>query len=136
MSVRVVLNSNKYQTCDFILTDESSRSEEMNLFSRVYSRFPGDCGCFCVFLFNYVCLEEGQSIYIGANEPHAYLKGGNYKPDHSNEMRYVSFLYGKCIEYLNLKHPVFVQCRKQKQYLNSIVRLEFRNLLLQSRYKP
>ncbi|KAI5755626.1 hypothetical protein M8J77_018453 [Diaphorina citri] len=56
-------------------TDESSRSEEMNLFSRVYSRFPGDCGCFCVFLFNYVCLEEGQSIYIGANEPHAYLKG-------------------------------------------------------------
>lgn len=57
------------------LIDESSRSEELRIFSQVHEQFPGDSGCFCVFLFNYVCLEEGQSIYIGANEPHAYLKG-------------------------------------------------------------
>uniref|UniRef100_A0A8D8Y927 mannose-6-phosphate isomerase n=1 Tax=Cacopsylla melanoneura TaxID=428564 RepID=A0A8D8Y927_9HEMI len=55
--------------------DESIRTEEMLVFSQVHNQFPGDSGCFCVFLFNYVCLEEGQSIYIGANEPHAYLKG-------------------------------------------------------------
>ncbi|KAL1465452.1 hypothetical protein WDU94_005025 [Cyamophila willieti] len=55
--------------------DKSCRTEEMRVFSEVFSQFPGDCGCFCVFLFNYVCLEEGQSVYIGANEPHAYLKG-------------------------------------------------------------
>ncbi|KAG9295418.1 hypothetical protein G9A89_013447 [Geosiphon pyriformis] len=42
---------------------------------RLNQQFPGDVGIFCVFLLNYVLLEPGQAIFLGANEPHAYLSG-------------------------------------------------------------
>jgi mannose-6-phosphate isomerase class I len=37
--------------------------------------FPGDIGIFCPYLLNYVTLDPGQAIFLGANEPHAYLSG-------------------------------------------------------------
>lgn len=55
--------------------NEADLTEELRLFARVYEQFPGDNGCVCAFIFNYVCLEVGECIYIGANEPHAYLNG-------------------------------------------------------------
>jgi mannose-6-phosphate isomerase len=39
------------------------------------SEFPGDVGCFGAYLFNHVHLKAGQAIFIGSNEPHAYIKG-------------------------------------------------------------
>ncbi|CAG8519765.1 4748_t:CDS:2 [Ambispora leptoticha] len=42
---------------------------------RLNQQFPGDVGIFCVFFLNYVKLEPGQAIFLGANEPHAYLSG-------------------------------------------------------------
>lgn len=56
--------------------DESSRSLELaNLVSRLASEFPGDVGCFCVYFLNYLTLKPGEALYLGPNEPHAYLSG-------------------------------------------------------------
>lgn len=41
----------------------------------VHSQFPGDVGVFCVFFLNYVILQPGEAIFLGAGEPHAYVFG-------------------------------------------------------------
>lgn len=42
---------------------------------RLDDEYPGDIGCFCPFLLNYITLEPGEAMFLGANEPHAYLFG-------------------------------------------------------------
>lgn len=42
---------------------------------RLNGQYPGEVGCFCVFLFNYITLKPGEAIFLAANEPHAYLSG-------------------------------------------------------------
>jgi mannose-6-phosphate isomerase len=46
------------------------------LFYRLDCWFPNDVGCFCIYFLNYIQLLPGQAIYLGANEPHAYIHGG------------------------------------------------------------
>ncbi|CAG8655644.1 1356_t:CDS:2 [Funneliformis caledonium] len=46
------------------------------LLIRLNDQFPGDVGIFGALLLNYVKLDPGQAIFLGANEPHAYLSGG------------------------------------------------------------
>ncbi|KAK3913864.1 Mannose-6-phosphate isomerase [Frankliniella fusca] len=56
--------------------DESSRSlEHASLIAKLTSEFPGDVGCFCVYFLNYLILKPGEALYLGPNEPHAYLSG-------------------------------------------------------------
>lgn len=43
---------------------------------KLNEQFPGDIGIFCPFLLNYVRLDPGQAIFLGAGEPHAYISGG------------------------------------------------------------
>ena len=50
--------------------------EQIDLVLRLNSQFPGDVGVFCVFLLNYVTLNPGEAIFLGAGEPHAYVEGG------------------------------------------------------------
>ncbi|KAH7926686.1 mannose-6-phosphate isomerase [Leucogyrophana mollusca] len=38
-------------------------------------QFPGDIGVFCSFVLNYVSMEPGEAIFLGAGEPHAYVSG-------------------------------------------------------------
>jgi mannose-6-phosphate isomerase len=38
-------------------------------------QFPGDIGVFCIFVLNYLSLRPGESIFLGAGEPHAYISG-------------------------------------------------------------
>ncbi|UZJ54011.1 hypothetical protein CBS101457_003331 [Exobasidium rhododendri] len=45
------------------------------LVCKLNDQFPGDIGVFCSFLLNVVELQEGQSMFLMANEPHAYLEG-------------------------------------------------------------
>ena len=45
---------------------------------RLDSQFPGDVGVFCAMMLNYVELQQGEAIYLAANEPHAYISGGEY----------------------------------------------------------
>ncbi|CAI5746013.1 unnamed protein product [Peronospora destructor] len=42
---------------------------------RLGTDYPGDIGCFCPFLLNYITLDPGEAMFLGANEPHAYLSG-------------------------------------------------------------
>ncbi|EGD79045.1 mannose-6-phosphate isomerase [Salpingoeca rosetta] len=46
-----------------------------NFVLRVHSQFPGDVGCFCLFMLNIVQLQPGQAIFLGPNLPHAYMAG-------------------------------------------------------------
>lgn len=39
-------------------------------------QYPGDIGVLCVFILNVVELKEGEAAFLGANMPHAYIKGG------------------------------------------------------------
>lgn len=45
------------------------------LFIRLLAFYPGDVGAFSAFLLNHVRLTAGQSFFMAANEPHAYLTG-------------------------------------------------------------
>lgn len=38
-------------------------------------QYPNDVGVLAALLLNHVKLEPGDGLYIGANEPHAYLYG-------------------------------------------------------------
>lgn len=38
-------------------------------------QYPGDIGTWCVYFLNIAVLEPGQALYLGANLPHAYVKG-------------------------------------------------------------
>lgn len=42
---------------------------------RLCGQFPGDVGVLSPYLLNLVTLKPGQAIFLGANEPHAYLSG-------------------------------------------------------------
>lgn len=50
----------------------------IDLLTKIYSWFPDDVGCWCCFFLNHIHLEEGESLYLSPNEPHAYIKGGLY----------------------------------------------------------
>ena len=42
---------------------------------RLHEQYPGDVGVFCVYLLNYHVLAPGEALFLGANEPHAYISG-------------------------------------------------------------
>ncbi|XP_043837538.1 mannose-6-phosphate isomerase isoform X2 [Dromiciops gliroides] len=45
------------------------------LLLKLHGQYPGDIGCFVIYFLNMVRLEPGDAIFLGANEPHAYLNG-------------------------------------------------------------
>jgi mannose-6-phosphate isomerase len=47
------------------------------LILRLNDQYPNDVGIFCALFLNYICLKPGDAIFLAANEPHAYLSGGN-----------------------------------------------------------
>lgn len=59
---------------------EGESQELVDLVLRLNSQFPGDIGVFCPFLLNYMVLQPGEAIFLGAGEPHAYISGGNLDP--------------------------------------------------------
>lgn len=44
-------------------------------FLTVLSQYPGDGGCFALYLLNVVRLQPGQAMFLGPNVIHAYLQG-------------------------------------------------------------
>ncbi|XP_061533824.1 mannose-6-phosphate isomerase isoform X1 [Phyllopteryx taeniolatus] len=53
--------------------DTGSSNGELLL--RLHSQYPGDIGCFSIYFLNHVLLDPNQAMFLGANEPHAYLYG-------------------------------------------------------------
>ncbi|KXN90327.1 Mannose-6-phosphate isomerase [Leucoagaricus sp. SymC.cos] len=56
-------------------SSEGESQELVDLVLRLNSQFPGDIGVFCPFLLNYITLQPGEAIFLGAGEPHAYIYG-------------------------------------------------------------
>nr|XP_033320873.1 mannose-6-phosphate isomerase [Megalopta genalis]XP_033320874.1 mannose-6-phosphate isomerase [Megalopta genalis] len=57
-------------------SDESLRqSLHASLLERLHIDYPADVGCFGIYFFNYITMQPGEAIYLGPNEPHAYLSG-------------------------------------------------------------
>lgn len=50
-------------------------TEKEQLMLRLEKLYPADIGVIAAFFFNYVKLNPGQALYLGANEPHAYISG-------------------------------------------------------------
>lgn len=50
--------------------------EEKELIKTLNRDFEGDVGIFCTFVLNIVRLKPGEAVFLKANEPHAYLDGG------------------------------------------------------------
>ncbi|XP_031108042.1 mannose-6-phosphate isomerase 1 isoform X2 [Ipomoea triloba] len=55
--------------------EQRNLCEKEQLVLRLEKQYPGDVGVLAAFLFNYVKLKAGEALYLGANEPHAYLLG-------------------------------------------------------------
>lgn len=56
-------------------TNEMLRAPVDVLAKRLHEQYPADVGVFCVYLLNYTRLQPGEALYLGANEPHAYISG-------------------------------------------------------------
>ncbi|OIT03921.1 PREDICTED: mannose-6-phosphate isomerase 1-like [Nicotiana attenuata] len=50
-------------------------TDKEQLVLRLEKQYPADVGVLAAFLFNYVKLNPGEALYLGANEPHAYVYG-------------------------------------------------------------
>ncbi|GFS36868.1 mannose-6-phosphate isomerase, type I [Actinidia rufa] len=50
-------------------------TDKEQLVVRLETQYPSDVGVLASFLFNYVKLNPGEALYLGANELHAYLQG-------------------------------------------------------------
>ena len=48
----------------------------VKLVLRLDKQFPGDIGIFCAYVLNYIHMNPGEAIFLGAGEPHAYVSGG------------------------------------------------------------
>lgn len=61
---------------------KEEEEEVRDLVVKLESQYPGDIGVFCAFVLNYVKMQPGEAIFLGAGEPHAYISGGK-SPLHS-----------------------------------------------------
>lgn len=52
------------------------QDDEVELIQTLNRDFPGDVGIFCTFVLNIVQLKPGEAVFLKADEPHAYLSGG------------------------------------------------------------
>ncbi|XP_047340215.1 mannose-6-phosphate isomerase 2-like [Impatiens glandulifera] len=50
-------------------------TEKEKLILKLEKQYPEDVGIIAAFLLNHVQLKPGEALYLGANEPHAYLSG-------------------------------------------------------------
>lgn len=56
--------------------DSASTTTSLDdLIMKLADQFPGDSGIFAPIIFNYLKLKKGDAFFIGANEPHAYIRG-------------------------------------------------------------
>lgn len=56
---------------------DSAKGKELlqELFLRLHQKYPGDVGCFSIYLLNYLTLQPGEAMFLGPNIIHAYLSG-------------------------------------------------------------
>ncbi|KAH9746784.1 Mannose-6-phosphate isomerase 1 [Citrus sinensis] len=57
------------------LNQKRQLTDKEMLVLRLEGQYPDDAGVLAAFLLNYVKLNRGEALCIGANEPHAYIRG-------------------------------------------------------------
>ncbi|KAF9483080.1 mannose-6-phosphate isomerase [Pholiota conissans] len=62
----------RYKSGDTIGNEDG---DVVKLVFKLDEQFPDDIGIFCVFVLNYLHLNPGEAIFLGAGEPHAYIYG-------------------------------------------------------------
>ena len=63
--------------CHF--SDENQRAlYYADLIEHLNDEFPNDNGILMIYFLNYIQLKPTEAIYLAANEPHAYLSGGEW----------------------------------------------------------
>jgi len=72
-TVAIALKQYEQRLCS--LDADMKQSLLCELFLRIAHDFPGDVGCWSIYFMNYVTLQEGESMFLGPNVPHAYLYG-------------------------------------------------------------
>lgn len=55
--------------------DEDSANPTDRLVVRLNEQYPDDVGCLAAYFLNHVTLREGEALFLGPNEPHAYISG-------------------------------------------------------------
>lgn len=61
------------------ISDQKERDENLaELVERLFSQFPNDNGILMVYFLNYLKLKPSEAVFLAANEPHAYISGGQY----------------------------------------------------------
>jgi mannose-6-phosphate isomerase len=55
--------------------DSFAENPLKQLMLKLHAQYPLDKGIFCPLFLNYVVLDVGESFYMAANEPHAYISG-------------------------------------------------------------
>ena len=55
--------------------EEDKRSDLEKTILTIHESYPGDVGVICPYLLNHFTLNAGEAVFLGANEPHAYLFG-------------------------------------------------------------
>ena len=67
--------SQSTSTSSSLATSNTSVTSLDTLLLQLHSQYPGDNGVFAPILLNYIRLTPGDSFFMGANVPHAYLSG-------------------------------------------------------------
>merc|ERR1719491_2248376 len=67
----------KEQSCNYVHPHEQPPWERKcaRAILRLAQQFPGDTGAMAPFLLNYLLIAPGESFFMAANEPHAYVAG-------------------------------------------------------------
>ena len=64
------------------------------LLLQLHQQYPGDIGCFAIYFLNLLTLKPGEAMFLEANVPHAYLKGGEpYLSVFLGVFVFVDFIY-------------------------------------------
>jgi mannose-6-phosphate isomerase len=74
--LRALVNRYKKESGAKLSADLKPGSVE-EIIVRLDEQFPDDVGTFCTFVLNVVELKPGEAIFLKADEPHAYLSGGD-----------------------------------------------------------
>ncbi|CAO2185470.1 unnamed protein product [Urochloa humidicola] len=61
--------------CGFASIEIRTLTDKEQLVLSLEKQYQEDVGVLAALFFNYVKLSPGEALYIGANEPHAYLSG-------------------------------------------------------------
>mmetsp|Transcript_4147 Transcript_4147/g.6115 ORF Transcript_4147/g.6115 Transcript_4147/m.6115 type:complete len:394 (+) Transcript_4147:131-1312(+) len=57
------------------ISGQSKTTDVEKLIIRLNTQYPADVGVFAPLFLNYLILKPGEAMFLGANEPHAYLSG-------------------------------------------------------------